>query len=93
MIDNYVSALRQDDKCTIRYPRFITQDFPGIGSKVDAVFENLFCNEYGKTIVILLHALVHKAFSTIFALAETFADKANVPSYRLPLLLRWSKAE
>ncbi|CDQ62664.1 unnamed protein product [Oncorhynchus mykiss] len=29
------------------YPRSITQDFPGIGSKVDAVFENLFCNEYG----------------------------------------------
>uniref|UniRef100_A0A674EMD7 Peptidase metallopeptidase domain-containing protein n=1 Tax=Salmo trutta TaxID=8032 RepID=A0A674EMD7_SALTR len=28
------------------YPQSITQDFPGIGSKVDAVFENLFCNEY-----------------------------------------------
>lgn len=26
------------------YPRFITQDFPGIGSKVDAAFEN-----YGET--------------------------------------------
>lgn len=22
------------------FPRFITQDFPGIGSKVDAAFEN-----------------------------------------------------
>uniref|UniRef100_A0A8C7RMX7 Peptidase metallopeptidase domain-containing protein n=1 Tax=Oncorhynchus mykiss TaxID=8022 RepID=A0A8C7RMX7_ONCMY len=28
------------------YPRSITQDFPGIGSKVDAVFENLFCYLY-----------------------------------------------
>uniref|UniRef100_A0A8C8D9U8 Peptidase metallopeptidase domain-containing protein n=1 Tax=Oncorhynchus tshawytscha TaxID=74940 RepID=A0A8C8D9U8_ONCTS len=28
------------------YPRSITQDFPGIGSKVDAVFENLFSYLY-----------------------------------------------
>ena len=30
------------------YPRLITQDFPGIGSKVDAAFEN-----YGKRMKVI----------------------------------------
>lgn len=53
------------------YPRYIRQDFPGIGSKVDAAFEN-----YGKKL-----DEIQIKFTTNLAQKQTLLDKDKRSSF------------